>query len=604
VPSGTQVLAVTEGTLQIVHRANGLSTIVLSGADGATYTYHNVIPTTQAIADAQPAAGKHSSGKASPGKAVQAGDQIATSGPGGLPFSIAVPDVHGLVDATEALQSWASGLAINVRSLPTTLGATSVPAHQQILLLADSGAHAIASALAATTHSDAGTAGAGVANTLAGSLASPLVKVQRAPINDSDVLTSVLSQGKRGEQAAGQLLSAKSESGARSTTHSAVLPSAHIAALPSAHIAALSSAHSATRQDTLTKLLTSSAARQLTIVVLRNATPAEAGAMAARLPAGRQMLFVAPAGMTARQAAAYQAISAAHPRFRVETLPSALSNAKVTPASSEAQAAATLTATYTATAYHLDSATTQAGTVLSFAEQQLGKPYKWAAAGPASYDCSGLTMDALQQAGIAVTHNANDQWRQTRSHSVPLSQLQPGDLLFYAGSDGTTSAPGHVGIYVGNGMMIDAPYTGVPVRFDSLSSMTGFAGAADPYGPAAAPGSGVWAAAQLGALSVPAALTQYQGFGQQLADSTWGPSQFPFLYALWERESGWNPAALNPMSGAFGIPQSLPAGKMAAAGADWATDPYTQILWGVDYISAAYGDPAAAWAHEESYGWY
>ncbi|HLM87610.1 MAG TPA: hypothetical protein VK284_01080 [Streptosporangiaceae bacterium] len=58
------------------------------------------------------------------------------------------------------------------------------------------------------------------------------------------------------------------------------------------------------------------------------------------------------------------------------------------------------------------------------------------------------------------------------------------------------------------------------------------------------------------------------------------------------------------MSGAFGIPQALPALKMASAGLDWATDPYTQIIWGIGYIQATYGTPQAAWAHELAYGWY
>jgi hypothetical protein len=101
-----------------------------------------------------------------------------------------------------------------------------------------------------------------------------------------------------------------------------------------------------------------------------------------------------------------------------------------------------------------------------------------------------------------------------------------------------------------------------------------------------------------------AALNQYQSFAQTLATATWGPGQFPYLDLLWTRESGWNPAAANPVSGAFGIPQALPAVKMASAGLDWATDPYAQIMWGVYYIRATYGTPQAAWAHELAYGWY
>ncbi len=80
--------------------------------------------------------------------------------------------------------------------------------------------------------------------------------------------------------------------------------------------------------------------------------------------------------------------------------------------------------------------------------------------------------------------------------------------------------------------------------------------------------------------------------------------QFSCLDSLWTRESGWNPAAENASSGAFGIPQALPGSKMASAGADWSTNPATQIEWGLGYIRDVYGSPCGAWGHSESYGWY
>lgn len=76
------------------------------------------------------------------------------------------------------------------------------------------------------------------------------------------------------------------------------------------------------------------------------------------------------------------------------------------------------------------------------------------------------------------------------------------------------------------------------------------------------------------------------------------------LDLLWDRESGWNPYATNPSSGAYGIPQALPGYKMAAAGPDWQTNPATQIAWGEDYIKARYGTPCAALAHSYATGWY
>lgn len=75
-----------------------------------------------------------------------------------------------------------------------------------------------------------------------------------------------------------------------------------------------------------------------------------------------------------------------------------------------------------------------------------------------------------------------------------------------------------------------------------------------------------------------------------------GAAQFACLDALWQHESNWNPHARNPSSGAYGIPQALPAGKMASFGADWAQNPITQVRWGLWYISASYRTPCGAWA--------
>ncbi|WP_257422694.1 lytic transglycosylase domain-containing protein [Nocardioides carbamazepini] len=80
--------------------------------------------------------------------------------------------------------------------------------------------------------------------------------------------------------------------------------------------------------------------------------------------------------------------------------------------------------------------------------------------------------------------------------------------------------------------------------------------------------------------------------------------QWPYLDALWQRESGWNHLAENRSSGAYGIPQSLPATKMAVVGSDWRTNPETQIRWGLAYIAARYGNAQKAWEHSERTGWY
>lgn len=85
-----------------------------------------------------------------------------------------------------------------------------------------------------------------------------------------------------------------------------------------------------------------------------------------------------------------------------------------------------------------------------------------------------------------------------------------------------------------------------------------------------------------------------------LAGFGWGLGEYPPLVQLWEHESGWNPYALNKSSGAYGIPQALPASKMASAGADWRTNPATQIRWGLGYIKGRYGSPGRAWSAWQS----
>jgi cytoskeletal protein RodZ len=90
----------------------------------------------------------------------------------------------------------------------------------------------------------------------------------------------------------------------------------------------------------------------------------------------------------------------------------------------------------------------------------------------------------------------------------------------------------------------------------------------------------------------------------QLAEHGWGAGQFACLDALWTKESGWRHTARNASSGAYGIPQALPAGKLASAGADWQTNPVTQIRWGLGYIEDVYGSPCAAWSHSRAVNWY
>ncbi|AEG45225.1 uncharacterized protein YabE (DUF348 family) [Isoptericola variabilis J7] len=96
-----------------------------------------------------------------------------------------------------------------------------------------------------------------------------------------------------------------------------------------------------------------------------------------------------------------------------------------------------------------------------------------------------------------------------------------------------------------------------------------------------------------------------RAIGQQLAAARgWTGSQWTCLEALWTKESGWNHLAKNPSSGAYGIPQALPGSKMGTAGSDWATNPATQIEWGLGYIAGRYGTPCGAWSHSQANNWY
>jgi uncharacterized protein YycO len=106
-------------------------------------------------------------------------------------------------------------------------------------------------------------------------------------------------------------------------------------------------------------------------------------------------------------------------------------------------------------------------TAIAFAEQQLGKPYLWGGTGPDAFDCSGLVMMAYRAAGVNIPRTSEVQW--TFGPRVPASQVQAGDLVFFAGADGTVTSPGHVGLVIGNGQMIEAFTTGVPIRIASYT---------------------------------------------------------------------------------------------------------------------------------------
>ena len=129
-------------------------------------------------------------------------------------------------------------------------------------------------------------------------------------------------------------------------------------------------------------------------------------------------------------------------------------------------------------------------TAIAYAEQQIGKPYLWGGTGPDAFDCSGLVMMAYRAAGIDIARTSEAQWA-TEPH-VPASQVRPGDLVFFAGSDGTVTSPGHVALVIGNGKMIEAYATGFPIRvstYGASSSAAGDQGVVGFTSPWAKPGS-------------------------------------------------------------------------------------------------------------------
>ncbi|MGO4145888.1 hypothetical protein AB4Y77_12470 [Paenarthrobacter sp. YAF11_1] len=126
--------------------------------------------------------------------------------------------------------------------------------------------------------------------------------------------------------------------------------------------------------------------------------------------------------------------------------------------------------------------------------------------------------------------------------------------------------------------------------------------AADAAAAAAAAAEAAAAAAAPKAVDDPAAAKAYAA--SILGNYGWSASEMTALNTLWEKESNWKTTATNASSGAYGIVQSLPATKMATAGADWQTNYQTQIKWGLNYIKERYGSPSAALGFHLANNWY
>jgi cell wall-associated NlpC family hydrolase len=302
---------------------------------------------------------------------------------------------------------------------------------------------------------------------------------------------------------------------------------------------------------------------------------------------------------------------------------------------------------------------TSAGNWLSLAKTQLGAPYVWATSNPlgpaggpgGSFDCSGFTQWLVKRVtGVNLAHHAATQQQQTQQ--IGRDALQPGDLLFFRYGNGEID---HVEVYMGGGKSIGTsnPTTNLdisPVDWGHfvvggrVPGMNNGAATGVTTKGAARAGRGRSASPPAGAptpLTVPFAMGPANYFSSILAplltaDPTvtppagpgkspqlatkhaspsdiqaaakrmvlargWSLKDFNALVQLWNRESGWNPDAVNSSSGATGIPQLNPNSHEIPPG--W-NDPMVQIRWGLSYIAQRYGSPSAAWQHSQSTGWY
>jgi peptidoglycan DL-endopeptidase CwlO len=234
---------------------------------------------------------------------------------------------------------------------------------------------------------------------------------------------------------------------------------------------------------------------------------------------------------------------------------------------------------------------------VAVAERYLGTPYLWGGESPSGFDCSGLVQYAYGQLGISLPRTSQQQ-ATVGAPVAGLASAQPGDLVFFAGSDGSASAPGHVGIYIGNGEMVDAPYTGEAVRVEQVPADQVVAvrrvlpAAVSVQGPAAT-GAGGSGSAAMGNVSVPLA---YAGEIGQAAASNGIPASL--LAALLSQESGFDPRAVSS-AGAQGIAQFMPS-TAAAMGID-PMDPSQSISGAAQLLGSytrqfgSYADALAAY---------
>lgn len=248
--------------------------------------------------------------------------------------------------------------------------------------------------------------------------------------------------------------------------------------------------------------------------------------------------------------------------------------------------------------------TTAGALAVAYARSKIGSHYVWGATGPHVFDCSGLVYAAWRHAGVRLPRTADEMW-----HGLPrvsMRHLKVGDVIAFGYH---SSYADHVGIYAGNGRVIDTsshrPYGGVGIQ--SLTSRTG-GGAWHALG-AVRPAAHARPAARVVSFSV--SVTKAASSGKSSLRATGIPALISRIFSgqsscaanIVKRESGFSVTAMNP-DGAYGLPQAYPGSKMASAGPDWATNPVTQLRWMLSYVNSRYGGACNAWSYWEAHSAY
>ena len=193
-----------------------------------------------------------------------------------------------------------------------------------------------------------------------------------------------------------------------------------------------------------------------------------------------------------------------------------------------------------------------AAAAISYARQQIGCPYTWGGTGgcEAGYDCSGLVMEAYESAGIDIPRTSQEEWAQLPH--VPASRARPGDLVFFAGSDGTWLEPGHVALVIGHDRILQAYATGTSVMVSSYGTPGSLEGIrnGDVVGYAAPAAVIAEDAAVSYAGSWPAAFLRSARLPATRCDRA--------VIAAWARAEDSNPAWRNPLDSTMTEPGSRP----------------------------------------------